>query len=69
MPCGKEKKVKQKISKMIMAFAMLFSLLADNITESNALATIHSYNANAEIPAEYATQFNGYERSLSLIHI
>lgn len=63
MPCGKEKKVKQKISKMIMAFAMLFSLLADNITESNALATIHSYNANTEIPAEYATQFNGYERS------
>ena len=59
----KQKKVLSRTMKMFLVFGMVFSMLYQNITHTQAAATIHSYNPNAEIPAEYGTQFNGYERS------
>lgn len=57
----KAKKNFLSITKILMCFVMVFSLLNQNMVNTKAAATIYSYNPNAEIPAEYYNQYTGYK--------
>ena len=57
----KLKKITFKLSRLIMCFIMLLSLVNSNLKPVNAAATIYPYNPNAQIPGEYYNQYTGYK--------